>query len=137
MSRPRWELRATFTTERAAQSAAAAIRASADHVSVESWTWPPPTSAPKASDHERAIAAIDRFCTRVAKWNAVWEDAGKPPRVMWSSYYDRQGWAGHASLRGTGYQLDRLNAWIELLRAARTLLRERLGVADDDGRERS
>jgi len=130
-------LSATFKSERAARAAADAIRASADHVHVESWAWPTPasgltpTSGPKASDHERAIAAIDRFCTRVAKWNALWDDAGNPPRVLWSSYMDRQGWAGHGGYKRTGYELDRLNAWIETLRAARTLLRERLGVDDD------
>ncbi len=130
MSATRWELFATFGSERAMRAAADAIRAGADHVQVESWAGFTGRPARKSSDQERAIAAVDRLCARVAKWNTAWMEAGEPAGVLWASYLHRQGWAGYADYRRTGYELDRLNAWIELLRGARTLLRERLDVPE-------
>jgi hypothetical protein len=88
---------------------------------------------PKSSAEDRVIGAVDRLCARVREWHAAWVDVGEYPGVLWATQSVRQGWAGDSwQPFGHGRYMEALNDRIEFLRAARTLLRERLGESPGD-----
>jgi hypothetical protein len=116
-----WVVLAHFDDEDAARKAAEGI-AGATFVSVEDVT-PRPPREPKSSAEDRAVSAVDRLCARARRWHEAWMADGARAETLWEADYIE--W-----LDESGHDRARLRDRIELLRAARTLLRERIGADD-------